>query len=180
MPIWASIFAVIFLKESINIQKSIFLFLGLVGTWIILDPNQNSFNNSAIIVLLAAISYAIAHNLTKTLTKSDKIISILFWMSLIQLPLSILGAVLYGGIKIPEIVNMPTIVIFSVASLLAHFCLANALKLGDATFVLPLDYLRLPAIIILGWYLYNETVNMHIIIGSVLIIGSSLITLKKK
>ena len=180
MPIWASFIAIIFLKESINFQKTIFLIMGFIGTWIILSPNQSAINENAIIVLLASVSYAVAHNFTKTLTKTDKIISILFWMSILQLPLSLLGATIYGGLSVPHMNDLPIIVIFSIASLLAHLCLSNALKLGDATLVLPFDYIRLPVITALGWYLYNEKITTNIIIGSTLIIVATLTTLKTK
>ena len=120
MPIWASIIAVIFLKERMNVNKIIFLILGLFGTLIILSPNKNSINEYAIIVLFAAIAYAIAHNLTKILTKTDSIISILFWMSILQLPLSLVGAFIYGGIKIPYIQDFPLIIFLQMEPYL-HF-----------------------------------------------------------
>ena len=180
MPIWASIIAVIFLKERMNVNKIIFLILGLFGTLIILSPNKNSINEYAIIVLFAAIAYAIAHNLTKILTKTDSIISILFWMSILQLPLSLVGAFIYGGIKIPYIQDFPLIITFAITSLCAHLCLANSLKLADATFVLPLDYIRLPVIAFLGWYIYNENITINIVVGSLLIIISSLTIIKSK
>ena len=180
MPIWASIIAVIFLKERMNLNKIIFLILGLLGTLIILSPNKNSINEYAIIVLFAAIAYAVAHNLTKTLTKTDSIISILFWMSILQLPLSLVGAFIYGGIKMPYIQDFPLIIAFAITSLCAHLCLANSLKLADATFVLPLDYIRLPVIAFLGWYIYNENITINIVVGSLLIIISSLTIIKGK
>ena len=42
------------------------------------------------------------------------------------------------------------------------------------------DYIRLPVITALGWYLYNEKITTNIIIGSTLIIAAALTTLKTK
>ena len=179
MPIWGTFIAVLFLKEKINSTKLIFLLIGLIGTVIILSPSTSSFNEYAIIVLAAAISYAIAHNFTKILTKTDSIISILFWMSLIQLPLSIFCGIFYGGFKLLYFSELPLILIFSATSLLAHLCLAKSLKLADASFVLPLDYIRLPIITAIGWYMYSENISLNIIIGSLFIIISSIISLKR-
>ena len=165
--------------KKINLTKLIFLLIGLIGTVIILSPSKSSFNEYAIIVLAAAISYAIAHNFTKTLTKTDSIISILFWMSLIQLPLSIFCGIFYGGFKLLYFSELPLIFIFSATSLLAHLCLAKSLKLADASFVLPLDYIRLPIITAIGWYMYSENISLNIIIGSLFIIISSIISLKR-
>ena len=150
----------------------------MIGTLIILNPSRSSFNPDAIVVLIAAIFYAIAHNFTKILTKTDSITSILFWMSIIQLPLSILGGILYGGLIFPKFNELPIIILFSLTSLTAHLCLANSLKIADATFVLPLDYIRLPIITLIGWYLYNESITLQVIFGSLLILFSSISTLK--
>ena len=94
--------------------------------------------------------------------------------------MSIVGAFIYGGINAPYIQDFPLIITFAITSLCAHLCLANSLKLADATFVLPLDYIRLPVIAFLGWYIYNENITINIVVGSLFIIISSLTIIKGK
>tara|TARA_B110001454_G_scaffold209416_1_gene222865 strand:+ start:267 stop:1136 length:870 start_codon:yes stop_codon:yes gene_type:complete len=179
MPIWAAIISILIFKEKISLNKIFFLFLGLIGTWIILVPDTRYIEFSNIIVLFSAITYAFAHNYTKELTKTDSILSILFFMSIIQLPLSFIGSIMMGNMQFNIIQEVPLILLLTVTSLLAHYSLSSALKKSDATIILPIDYIRLPIIVIVGWYYYNEIITNNVIIGSILIIFGAVIFLRK-
>jgi drug/metabolite transporter (DMT)-like permease len=179
MPIWAAIISILIFKEKISLNKIFFLFLGLIGTYIILVPDTGYIKFSNIIVLFSAITYAFAHNYTKELTKTDSILSILFFMSIIQLPLSFIGSIMIGDMQFNIIQEMPLILLLTVTSLLAHYSLSSALKTSDATIILPIDYIRLPIIVIVGWYYYNEIITNNVIIGSILIIFGAVIFLRK-
>ena len=41
----------------------------------------------------------------------------------------------------------------------AHFCLTTALTLAPAAVVIPFDFIRLPAIAVVGLLLYNEPLD---------------------
>ena len=179
MPIWASILSIIIFKDKLTIFRLVFLILGIIGTWIIVVPDINTININSLIVLLSAISYAFAHNFTKILTRTDSTLSIIFWMSLIQLPFTILGSLIVGEIKFNIYQEIPLIFLLTITSLGAHFCLTNALRKGEPSIVLPIDYLRLPLIYIIGWYFYNEIISNNIIIGSLMIIIGTYIIIKK-
>lgn len=179
MPIWASIIALLFLKEKINLNKILFLVLGLIGTFTILLPDSNNINFYNIIVLLSAISYAFAHNFTKKLTETDSILSILFFMSVIQLPLSFIGSLTIGKLNFLILEDLPLIIVLTATSLLAHLSLSSALKKSDASIILPIDYIRLPLIALVGWYYYDEVMTYNIIIGSSLIIIGTIFFLRK-
>jgi drug/metabolite transporter (DMT)-like permease len=179
MPIWASIIALLFLKEKINLNKILFLVLGLIGTFTILLPDTNNINFYNIIVLISAISYAFAHNFTKKLTETDSILSILFFMSVIQLPLSFIGSLTIGKLNFLILEDLPLIIVLTATSLLAHLSLSSALKKSDASIILPIDYIRLPLIALVGWYYYDEVMTYNIIVGSSLIIIGTILFLRK-
>ena len=61
-----------------------------------------------------------------------------------------------------------------VVGLTSHYCLAKAFLSGDATTVVPLDFLRIPLIALVGWMLYGETVDLYVLAGAALIIGGIL------
>jgi len=179
MPIWAAIIAIIIFKEKITLNKILFLILGLLGTWIILLPDTKYIGIYNIIVLFSAITYAIAHNFTKKLTGTDSIISILFYMSIIQLPFSLIGSFIVDDLHYNIAKEMPLIILLTITSLLAHYCLSSALKNSEASVVLPIDYIRLPLIIFIGWYYYDEIISSNVFIGSVFIIFGVIVFLNK-
>ena len=179
MPIWATIIAIIIFKEKITLNKILFLILGLLGTWIILLPDTKYIGIYNIIVLFSAITYAIAHNFTKKLTSTDSIISILFYMAIIQLPFSLIGSFIVDNLHYNIVKEMPLIILLTITSLLAHYCLSSALKNSEASVVLPIDYIRLPLIIFIGWYYYDEIISSNVFIGSVFIIFGVIVFLNK-
>ena len=58
-------------------------------------------------------------------------------------------------------------------ALAAHYCLSRALSLADAAVVMPIDYLRLPLIMLAAWWLYDEAVSVWLVIGAGLIIAGN-------
>ena len=179
MPIWAVIIAIVVLKEKITLNKIFFLIIGLIGTLIIFMPDTKYIGFYNIIVLCSAITYAIAHNFTKKLTRTDSILSILFFMSIIQLPFSLIGSFIIGNIHYNIMMEIPLIILLTITSLLAHYSLSSALKYSDASVVLPIDYIRLPLIVFIGWYYYDEIISTNVVIGSILIIFGVVFFLNK-
>jgi drug/metabolite transporter (DMT)-like permease len=92
MPAWTALLAVWFLHERMTLSRAGVVVLGLIGVLVILRPGIASFNPAAILVLLAAFGYAITMITTKKLTMTEPTFSIIFWMAVIQFPLSLIGS----------------------------------------------------------------------------------------
>ena len=71
------------------------------------------------------------------------------------------------------------IILLTITSLLAHYSLSSALKNAEASIVLPIDYIRLPLILFVGWYYYGEIISSNTVIGSLLIIFGVIIFLNR-
>jgi len=67
-----------------------------------------------------------------------------------------------------------------ICGLLSHFCLTNAYRHGDAIMVVPLDFLRIPLIALVGWRLYGEALDPFVLVGSLIIIGGILWNLRSE
>ena len=90
-PMWTALLAAWFLREKLTPSRIGVVILGLIGILVILRPGFASFNPAAGIVLLAAIGFAVMMIMTKSLTGTQSTFSIIFWMAVIQLPLSLIG-----------------------------------------------------------------------------------------
>ena len=65
-----------------------------------------------------------------------------------------------------------------IAGLTSHYCLSNAFRAGEATLVVPLDFLRIPLIALVGWSLYGEPLDIYVFAGAGLIISGILWNLR--
>jgi drug/metabolite transporter (DMT)-like permease len=67
-----------------------------------------------------------------------------------------------------------------VAGLTSHYCLTNAFRWGDATLVVPLDFMRIPLIAVVGWAFYGERLDIFVLIGALIIIAGVLWNLRSE
>jgi drug/metabolite transporter (DMT)-like permease len=70
--------------------------------------------------------------------------------------------------------QLPAFAAVGVAGLASHYCLANAFRAGDASVVVPLDFLRIPLIAVIGWWFYGEALDALVFVGAGLIIAGVL------
>lgn len=179
MPAWTALLAVWFLHERLTPSRLGVVFLGLVGVLVILRPGITQFNPAAGLVLLAAFGYAITMIATKQLTKTETTFSIIFWMAVIQFPLSLIGSNPAAFFQLDARHILPAIGV-GVAGLTSHYCLSNAFRSGDATLVVPLDFMRIPLIAVVGWAFYGEPLDIFVLLGALIIVSGVLWNLRSE
>lgn len=181
-PAWTALFAVWFLRERMTVSRAGVVVLGLVGVLIILRPGIASINPAAGLVLLAAVGYGTMMTMTKKLTATQSTFGIIFWMAVIQFPLSLLGSNLTVFLD-PGLYDLrhilPAIAV-GIAGLTSHLCLTNAFRAGDATLVVPLDFMRIPLIAVVGWAFYGEALDIWVLVGALIIIAGVLWNLRSE
>ena len=179
MPAWTALLAVWLLHERMTPSRFGVVVFGLVGVLVILRPGIASFNPAAFLVLLAAFGYAITMITTKQLTMTESTFGIVFWMAVIQLPLSLIGGdpAVFFHLEARHI--LPAIGI-GIAGLTSHYCLSNAFRAGDATLVVPLDFMRIPLIAVVGWAFYGEQLDLFVLLGALIIVAGVLWNLRSE
>jgi drug/metabolite transporter (DMT)-like permease len=177
MPAWTALLAVWLLGEKLTPSRLGVVVLGLVGVLVILRPGIASFNPAAILVLLAAFGYAITMIATKKLTATETTFGIIFWMAVIQFPLSLIGSDPTVFLHLETRHILPAIGV-GVSGLTSHYCLSNAFRAGDATLVVPLDFMRIPLIAVVGWAFYGERLDIFVLLGALIIIAGVLWNLR--
>lgn len=176
-PIWAALMAAAFLGERLTWRKGVAIGFGLLGVVLILRPGAAPLNPGHLIVLGAAFVFAISFITTKYLTRSDSATKIIFWMLIIQ---SVIGLV--PALRVwtwPSAGLWPWILVIAFAGTFAHYCMARALKHGEASTVMPIDYLRVPLSALIGYLLYAEGVDGLTALGAALILGGNLFNLRR-
>jgi drug/metabolite transporter (DMT)-like permease len=176
VPIWTAILATIVLGERMNGLRALAVFMGFVGILVILRPGVASVSPGALAVLGGTVGYAVSHVLTKRLSATETPLTILFFMTAIQLPLGLAPA-LHGWVW-PSAVSWPWVGVVAVTSLSAHYCMTRAFQLADATVVVPMDFLRLPLIAIVGFVFYGEALKVWVVLGAAIVFAATWLNLK--
>jgi len=177
MPAWTTLLAAFFLSERMTPSRIGAVVLGLIGVLIILRPGVGSFQVEALFVLAAAFMYALSMIATKRLTNTETPFSIIFWMNAMQLPMSLVGCAPDFLLRLSQGDILPVLGI-GISGLSSHYCLSNAFRSGDASVVVPLDFIRIPLIALVGYWLFGEVVDIFVFVGAAIIVSGVLWNLR--
>jgi drug/metabolite transporter (DMT)-like permease len=173
VPLWVLIMASLFLGEAITKRKVLSVALGLAGVAVILKPGMQVLDTGAIVMLIAALCFAVTFIITKSLLTTEHPLTVVFYMTLIQLPL---GAMMAGADwTMPAPWMWPWVMAVALTGLSGHYCLSKAFQLADVSVVISVDFLRLPIIAAIGMWLYSEPVEVSVIFGGALMIVANLV-----
>lgn len=169
IPAWVALLAVLFLGERMTTDRAIALAICFVGVLVILRPGLEGFKPAALIMLLGAFFFAVTAIMTKKLITTETTFAILFWMNLVQLPLNFVFSDPLFFLKFQPWMVLPLIGV-TAGGLLVHYCLTNAFRCGDAIVVIPMDFLRVPIIAVIGYVFYGERLDAFVFTGAAFII----------
>jgi drug/metabolite transporter (DMT)-like permease len=172
-PIWVIVLSPLILGERLTLVRGLAAIMGFVGILIVARPEMADLNTGVITAASSAIFFALTIMLTKKLTRDEGIISILFWLTAMQLVMGLAMAGFDGDIALPDARTLPWVVLVGLAGLLAHYCLTNALAIAPATVVVPIDFIRLPTIAVIGMLVYGEVIDIWIFVGALVIFAGN-------
>jgi drug/metabolite transporter (DMT)-like permease len=176
-PIWVTLFAPLVLAEKLTRVRMVAALLGFIGILFVARPGAGELSPGVIAAAASALGFAGSILFTKLLTRTETITCILFWLTAMQAIFGILAAGYDGDIALPSSATLPWLVLIGCAGLLAHLCLTNALSVAPATVVVPMDFVRLPAIAVVGMLFYNEPIDLFVIFGALVIFGANYINI---
>jgi drug/metabolite transporter (DMT)-like permease len=178
MPVWTAVLATLVLGERLNRGRIVMLVLGIAGILIILKPGFALVHPAALVMLAGSFAYASMNIATKRLSESDSALAVVFYMAAIQLPLALLPALPQWVTPQPK--DLPWIILVGSAGLTAHFCLTRAFRIADATLVVPVDFLRLPLIAVVGMIFYGEPLEISTMLGAAVIFAGTYYSIRRE
>lgn len=143
--------------------------IGFAGILIVTRPFGAVPGPGVLAAAGSAVFFALTSILTKRLTARETLVSILFWLALVQLLLGLACALSDGTLRWPTAATLPWLGLIGVSGILAHLSLTAALRLAPASFVMPLDFLRLPLIALVGAVFYAEPIDPLVLAGGLVI-----------
>ncbi|AXI42345.1 DMT family transporter [Sulfitobacter sp. SK011] len=172
-PLWVIVLSPLILGERLTFMRGIAAIMGFIGILIVARPSIDGINAGLIAAASSAIFFALTIMFTKRLTRTQTITGILFYLTTMQLVFGLITAGYDGDIALPDAASLPFLALIGVCGLLAHYCLTNALSIAPATVVVPIDFIRLPVIAVLGMLLYQESLDILVFVGAVVIFAGN-------
>jgi drug/metabolite transporter (DMT)-like permease len=169
-PLFATIGAVLFLRERMTPHRWIALGIGVAGAMIILRPGIQVVSLGAWMVLISNTLWAVALVVIKVLTRTESSVTVALYSSLLQTPIAFMFAVFFWQWPtVEQLVWLAGIAIFGTISQLA---LTEAFRKADATLVLPADFTKVIWASLIGYFFFNQVPEIWVGVGAVVIFSA--------
>lgn len=185
---FVTILAALLLREIVGAWRWGAVAVGFVGVLVMVMPGWflPGYASEAIIVdggtwlaLASAAGFAGAIVLVKSLTATHSPMTLLIWANLLSSVLLLPFLVLYG--TWPGWAETGLLVVMALAGVAGQYCYITAMSIGDASFLSPMDYLRLPMAALADWLIFQLLPGLHVWLGAGVIVAATLvITLRER
>jgi drug/metabolite transporter (DMT)-like permease len=177
-PLFTSVLAVIVLGEAMRLRRWTATMAGLAGALIILRPGFETVQPVALLAIATAAVWATSTVLIKVMARTESAGAIATYLVLFSTPLALIPALLVW--VTPSLEQVGWCVLLGLAGSTGHVCTARALANADTTLVVPLDYIRLPAVALIAYLAFGEVADLWTWLGVAVIAASGIyITLRE-
>jgi len=160
------------LGETVGWRRWAAVLVGLVGAMIVVRPGSDVFQWAALLPIGSALFFAIFQLITRKLAGQDSTMTTLLYTQVVAAA----GAVLAAPFFWTPVTGYQFGYAFlaGVVGLAAHICMFNAFRLADASLLAPINYTRIVASVLLGYFMFGDLPDIYTIAGGAVIIGSGL------
>ena len=174
VPIMVTAAAALFLGEKVGLKRVSAIFIGFLGTLLIIQPGATTFDITATLVLIAAIGMALRDIATKLVRENFSTLLLSFYSCFLFIFSGSILLIIKGDPTVPSSEHIFILTAMIVAGCLGFFFMTEAVRLGDMSVVIPFRYTRLLFSMAAGILILGEQVNAIMLIGSALTILSGL------
>ncbi len=179
-PIFAAIFALIFLKEKIKPMQWVLFLVAFIGVLIIKGFGGEVKSIGLLFVLLSAVSLGVIFVVIRKIGDTEHPLVIINYF--------MVAAFVFGGImsinywETPTVIELVLFLSLGVFGYIGQLYMTKAIQVGETNVVAPLKYLEVVFMIIVGVVWFEETYNYWALLGIALILSGLVynIYLKRK
>lgn len=173
MPIFLTLGAWMVLGESMTLSKLLAVVAGFAGMLIVIRPGAGAMNPALAFAMAGAVLTAVIQLMLKRMARHDSTDRLVAWNLLTMAPLGLLAALFVWETPTPA--QLGLLALQGVLGALNMTLLTRAFVLAEASFLAPLDFLRLPAVAALAFVFFGEVAGASTWIGAAVIFGAALL-----
>ncbi len=178
-PIFTTILSIFFLNEKVGLYRWMAVIVGFVGIIVISEPGYSSLNIYYLYPIIFCLGLSYVAIAIRQLSSTEPVWLIGFFFSISILILSIFSIFTEGWI-LPNFKDLFLLSMVGILGGLANLWLTQSYKFSEVSLVTPLKYLALVFAIIFGYLFWGEIPTLKTLIGSVLVIFSSIIIFRRE
>ena len=177
-PIFTTIFSIFLLSEKVGLYRWLAVLVGFIGIIVISEPGFSSMNIYYFYPIIFCLGLSYVAIAIKQLSVSEPGWLISFYFSISIMILSFFT--IPQGWILPTLKDLFLLSLLGILGGLANLWLTQSYKFSDVSLVTPLKYLALVFAIIFGYLIWDEIPTLRTLIGSLLVIISSVIIFRRE
>ena len=173
-PLFVTIGAWVFLSELPRALRIMAVAIGFAGVYVVLQPGQhNGISGGLWLALLGAVLAALIQLILKPMSARDSTQTLVAWNLIITVPLAAIPAYFFW--QMPSRIEWVLLAMQGVMGALAMAMITRAFSLADASLISPIDFLRLPLIAILAYWIFGQEFEVTTWMGGAMIFVATLL-----
>ena len=177
-PLFITVLAAPLLRERIGMHRVAAVVVGLAGVAIVMRPGAGVFEWAALLALASALFFAFFQLATRVLAVTEAPFTTLLYTGI--------GAFLCSSLAVPFVWAPPSffeLALFAAIGGLgvgAHACMIRAYAFTQASFLAPFNYAKLLFAVAIGYAVFGDVPQLHVVAGSLVIVASGLYVLYRE
>ncbi|MEH6487365.1 DMT family transporter [Hyphomonas oceanitis] len=167
-----TVIAALFLRETVGWHRWGATLAGFVGVLVMTHP-QTGVSLGTGLALGAAFCMAGAIALVKSLSRLHRPMTLLIWANLLSSMLLLPLAIWKWPAVAPSLLDWSMIGLMGLCGALGQYLYIRGMSIGDASFLSPIDYLRLPMAAMVDWLLFHLLPGPWTWVGTAIIISAT-------
>jgi len=170
-PIYVAALSPLLLGEHVGWRRWTAIFIGFGGVLIALEPSSATLTPAAFVSIFGSFAFTFLL-ISGRLLRGTPDTTLVFWQMAGGFLLGIVTSPF--GWTTPAPSDFSMLLLLGATAMIAHFCINRALKLADASTVVPFQYTQLFWAIVFGWLFFHDVPRMNMLIGAGIIVASGL------
>jgi len=176
-PIFVTMGAWVFLGERARLHRILAVVIGFLGVLVILRPGQAGLDPLLLpalgFALLGALLTAVIQLMLKAMAKRDRTETLVAWNLILTVPLGLLPALWFW--TTPTLTMLLLLAIQGVIGAVNMTGVTKAFSMAEASYLAPLDFMRLPFVAILSFAFFQEVAGISTWVGAGVIFVATLL-----
>lgn len=175
-PLFATLFAAFWLRESIGLARALALVVGFCGVLLVVSPGADSFTIGALFAVANAVLYGSVTAAVRGMSNTESAETLtIYQMGFMTLFFAL--ATPFFGFTVPNATDTIAMIVIGVFNGFGQYWWTRALSMAPPSAVGPFYYFALVWAVALGYIFWGDVPTLSLLAGSGIVVVSGLMLL---
>jgi drug/metabolite transporter (DMT)-like permease len=174
-PLFATVAAIVFLKETVGPVRWGALIVGFLGVLLVTSPGPDTLQAGSLFALANAVLFGTVTVGVRRMTSTESAETLTMYQMLFLT--GFFAAALPFGWVTPTLPHFGAMVVNGLGNALGQYLWTRALHLAPTSAVVPFNYFSLVWAIILGFLVWGDIPSASLLMGSAIVVGTGMFLL---